>query len=159
MRGNVTVRRGDSPTIGVLLVAVLLIILAGMGMTRSPQVVSNVVIDDVQYSVDVLELFVQERLEQLAQDALVCTTCTGVDLKERMIELRRELHLTNTNFYGKVRSGDFTVAVDEEGFFVVRFEGLWVTAHKGETKVTRTFNGELVLDENGQLVRKVYKQK
>ena len=159
MQGSVIVRRGDSPTIGVLLVAVLLIILAGMGMYRSPQAVSKVVIDDVQYSVDVLALFVQDRLAHLASDALVCTSCQGVDLKERMIELRRELYLTNTNAYGKLRSGDFTVAVDQEGFFVVRFEGLWVTARKGETKVTRTFDGELVLDENGQLVRKIYKQK
>ena len=159
MQGSAIVRRGDSPTIGVLLVAVLLIILAGMGMARSPHLVSNVVIDDIQYSVDVLELFVQGRVEQLAQEALLCTTCTGTDLKERMIELRREPYLTNTNFYGKIRSGDFSVVIDEEGLFVISFDDVWVTAEQGATKVTRTFDSELALDGTGQIVRKIYKQK
>lgn len=159
MQGSAIVRRGDSPTIGVLLVAVLLIILAGMGMARSPHLVSNVVIDDIQYSVDVLELFVQGRVERLAQEALLCTTCRGTDLKERMIELRREPYLTNTNFYGKIRSGDFTVVVDASGLFVISFDDVWVTAEQGATKVTRTFDIELALDGMGQIVRKIYKQK
>lgn len=153
------VRRGDSPTIGVLLVAVLLIILAGMGMSRSPQVVGTVVIDDVQYSVDVLELFVQERIERLASEAMTCTTCAGTDLREKMIALRREPYLTNTNVYGKIRSSDFSVLVDDAGLFVVSFEDVWVTAQKGETKVTRTFDIELALESSGQVVRKIYKQK
>lgn len=151
--------RGDSPTIGILLVAVLLIILVGVGIARTPEVVSPLSVDEVQYSVDILTLVVREHLEQTVSDAFVCMTCTGDSLQEKMIELRRETGMTNTNFYGKLRSGDFSVIVDDKGFFVVSFDDLWIRAHHGETKITRTFDAELALDEEGQIVRKIYKEK
>lgn len=149
--------RGDSATFGVMLVAVLLVILAGVTMYRSPTIVAPLDIVEVQYSVDTLELFVQMRLERLVSEAMVCTTCQEVSFSERIRELRRDLYLIDTNVYGLLRGGSYTVTPVDEGFEVV-FQEIWVQGRLGETSVKRSFDAAFVVAPDGTLVRNIYKQ-
>jgi hypothetical protein len=150
--------RGDSPTFGVVLVAVLLVIVALMGMAGTPARVAPLVIDEVQYSVEVLETYIWEEYTRMVVEGVSCTTCTGVDLKARIQERMREVYLTNTNFFGKIRSGDFSVSVDDEGHFVVDVTDIWVEAHEAGNSVKRTFGLEIRVDDEGTVVRNIYKE-
>lgn len=151
-------RRGDSPTFGVLLIAVVLVISAGASMFHTPESIAAVPIADVQRSVTLLQRFVESEMGTVVSQAVLCTTCTSGDLQGRIQELVHPFGLTNTNFYTLVHAGNVRVTTDGN-MSVVQLTGLWVMAQSGETSVTRYFDAELTVDSTGTLVRKIYKEK
>lgn len=59
------------------------------------------------------------------------------------------LGVVSGNFFGKIRNNDYNVT-QENGFYVLRVNDVFVSSQSGQNKITRTFDITVKLDVTGQ---------
>lgn len=151
-------RKGDAPSVMLLAIALALYMLE-MYVFLSFDAQKNkgedaYVISD---SVESIEIHIFSTSVILIREAMNEKEFNGEDIKERIIEVskRHDFRLENTNFYGRIRNGEFTL-YNREGKWVIEAKDIFIKVEKGESRAERVLNLHAEFDDIGR-VQKIYK--
>jgi len=111
-----------------------------------------------QEEIEMKEAYVVYSSEALAYDAINCFSCSSNVPKERFLEVFGRFEtiksfVTVGNFFGKIRSGDFTFE-EKNGEFTLKIDDLFVKSVGGENEVVRNFYLVMEFNSRGELIDK-----
>ena len=146
-------RKGHIPTYLLILIAIALSIgaLFAFASFSNKEEIRAQELAEIMAEVNFGQNYALKSAELIGAGAIE----NGGEMKEQfmIIAAERELRIESAgNFFGKIRSGDFSFTKDGKEY-ILRVNGLFAQSERGLNKVRRDFDIVIKFDENGNVVK------
>ncbi|MDO8564297.1 MAG: hypothetical protein Q7R87_04770 [Nanoarchaeota archaeon] len=148
-------RKGDVPTTLVFVGALVLVITALWSFAsydgriqrslESADLLFNSEKAIESYIYSNLELFMKESLQENVNNAV------GLDDRFKDSAGKHDLRIQNTNLFGLIRNGKFSLSASEGGF-VLKIDNVFIKLENDAGKIVRTLNIEMKFDGKGNRI-------
>ena len=138
-------KKGDLPTTMLIPVTLILVVLALFSFLTFNRAVDTASgeISEVMQEVAFSEQYVQT-IAQSTFDEVVASGAESMKAAYQQRIAAQDLELAGLgNFFGKIRTGDFTIEKQNDGTVVLNTHGLFVQSVRGLHKLRREFDLEL----------------
>lgn len=145
-------RKGDVPTTLVFVGALVLVITALWSFASYDGRIERPLesVDVLFNSEKAIESYIYSNLELFMKENLA-NSGVGLEAGFKSSADKHDLRIENTNLFGLIRNGKFSLSSDGEGY-LLKIDNVFIKLENDSGKLVRTLNIEMKFDGNGNRI-------